>query len=113
MATSIHRLADRGDLARLVAQGESFRSIAKHCRCSTVTVRKVARRHGLKSLHRAYRRNIDADGRLQEAPDEAEETLSVSSLALAPSVAELAIIVRENALAAYAAEVRSPYARKP
>jgi hypothetical protein len=54
-----------------------------------------------------------SDGRLQEAPDEAEETLSVSSLALAPSVAELAIIVRENALAAYAAEVRSPYARKP
>jgi len=113
MADAIHRLADRGDLARLVAEGKSFRSIAQRCRCSTVTVRKVARKHGLKSLHLAWRRNVEADGRLQEAPDEAEEIASVSSLALAPSVAELAIIVRENALAAYAAGVRTPYARKP
>jgi hypothetical protein len=59
-----------------------------------------------------FARTEASEGILANAPDDAEEALSGSSLSLAPSVAEIAIVVRENALAAYRAEVRSPYARK-
>ena len=106
MAAAVHRFADHDDIERMLAQGESIRRIATTLRCCRTRVRRIAR-------GQQFADKLVSDGRLQEAPDEAEETLSVSSLALAPSVAELAIIVRENALAAYAAEVRSPYARKP
>ena len=98
-------------LKELLSAGESFNSIAKRYGCCSLTVRKAARAMRLKSryseIHNA------GEGILAVAPTPHEEEVSRNSLSLAPSVAELAIVVRENALRAYQLEVRSPYARKP
>lgn len=111
MAGIVEQLTSGTRLKELLSSGESFNSIAKRYGCCSLTVRKAARALRLKSryseIHQA------GEGILAVAPTPQEEEMSQNSLRLAPSVAELAFVVRENALRSYQLEVRSPYARKP
>lgn len=101
-------MLQRPYVVELIRSGLSTTEIARRMDCCPKSIRNAKRQLGL--LTPAEPAEV---GVLAVAPNDAEERLSQSTLALAPSVAVLAAEVRKNAIAAYMRGERSPYARKP
>ena len=101
-------MLERPHVVELIRSGLSTTEIARRMECCPKTIRNAKRKLGL--LTPSAPAEI---GLLAVAPNPAEERLSQSTLALAPSVAVLAAEVRKNAIAAYMRGEPSPYARKP